>query len=193
MAFYVTRPGGNRKASGRADLRTKGLPTAGSAITGALAGGSCSTSKKDVAQERLQVSISLKPGICWVSVYRNGPLLFFLPILREDGFYPLHSNIKQDCNNRPFSSSSWKPPRKVLWHRLAPNQGRQHQSRRVSSFEIIIQWLRKHHQSGAPAPVRGGTGLNLLRCVHLISVDSFLFLSGKQSELVPFQSFSFGK
>ena len=61
MAFYVIRLGGNRKASGRADLRTEGLPTAGSAITGALAGGSCSASKKDMAQESLQVSSSLNP------------------------------------------------------------------------------------------------------------------------------------
>lgn len=36
MAFDVIRPGGDRKASDRADLRTKGFPqkTAGSAVTG---------------------------------------------------------------------------------------------------------------------------------------------------------------
>lgn len=100
-----------------------------------------------MAQEMLQVSSSLNPGICWVSVCRNGPLLFSPHVLGEGGFYPLSSNIKQDGSDRLFSS--WKPPGKVLWHRLAPNQAGQHLGRRVRSSEIIIQWLPQK-----AAPVR---------------------------------------
>lgn len=140
---------------------------------GALAGGSCSASNKDMAKERPQVSSSSKAGNFWVSVHRNGPLLFFPLVVREDGFYPLYSNTKQDGNQRPLSSS-WKLPWKVLWHHLAPDQARQHQSRRVSSFEIVVQWLpQKAPHSRAPTAVWGDAGLDLLHRFNLISVDNF--------------------
>lgn len=106
----------------------QGVTTAGSGIMGALAGGSCSASNKDMAQERPQVSSSSKAGNFGVSVHRNGPLLFFPLVVREDQWVSTHFIQTQ---SRTGTKDHYPPPGNsperscgTAWHRIKPGNTR---------------------------------------------------------------------